>query len=455
LVYDLIIIGGGPAGYLAAERAGHEGFATLLIEKREVGGVCLNEGCVPTKTLLYSAKLKDGAAHGEKYGVHASGVTIDQKEVVARKNKVVGMLVGGVKAALKAAHIETVAGEAIITGRNDEGYTVKSGETVYTGKRLLIATGSVPVVSPIPGLKDAVAAGFALTNREILDLTEVPKKLVVIGGGVIGLEMASYFKSAGAEVTVVEMLDMIGGAIDAEIAALLKRNYEKKGVKFLLGCKVTEVLKDGVAFETKDGKKETVPADKILLSIGRRAFTEGLGLETIGVETERGAVKTDERMKTNVPEVYAAGDVNGRSMLAHTAYREAEAAVNNMAGKKDIMRYNAIPGVIYTNPEVAGVGETESSAKSKGLDVTVKTLSMRYSGRYVAENEGGDGIVKLIVDNRKKTLLGVHMIGNYASEIIYGACMMVEREMTIESIKKAVFPHPTVSEIIREAIFSL
>ncbi len=193
----------------------------------------------------------------------------------------------------------------------------------------------------------------------------------------------------------------------------------------------------------------------MLLSIGRRANTAGIGLENIGVDVQNGAIKTDEYMKTNIPNVYAAGDVNGRLMLAHTAYREAEVAVSNMTGKRDIMDYRAIPYVIYTNPEVAGAGETEESAKSKGMDITVKSISMRYSGRYMAENEGGDGIAKIIIDNRYKRIIGFHMASNYASEIIYGACMMIDKEMTLESIKKTVFPHPTVSEILREIIFQI
>ena len=454
MVYDLIVIGGGPAGYLGAERAGHAGLKTLLFEKRSVGGVCLNEGCIPTKTLLYSAKIKDSASHGETYGVSVQGAELNHGAVIARKNKVVKTLVSGVEATLRGAGVTVVKAQATVTGKNIEGFSVTDGKDVYIGKRLLIAAGSETAVPPIPGLKEAIQTGFVLTSREMLDITEVPGKLIVIGGGVIGLEMASYYCSAGADVTVIEMLDSIGGPIDADIAAILKKSLVKKGINFQLGCKVTGIS-DKVEYLDASGKAASLAADKVLLSIGRRPVADGLGLETINVQTERGAVITDIHLQTNIAGVYAAGDINGKSLLAHTAYREAEVAVNHMAGKKDVMRYDAIPGVIYTTPEVAGVGLTEKAARDKGMDVTVKSITMNYSGRYLAENDRGDGIIKIVVDNKWHKLVGVHMISSYASEIIYGAGLMIEKEMTIDEMKQLVFPHPTVCEALREAIFQL
>lgn len=452
MVYDLIVIGGGPAGYLAAERAGEGGLSVLLIEKRFIGGVCLNEGCVPSKALLYSAKLYHGAADGAKYGITVKDIKLDHKAVIERKKKVVNTLVTGIKSKLRKLKVTVVMAEAKITGKSSEGFTVAAGGETYTGSKLLIATGSVPVTPPIPGVKEGLASGFVATNREILDWETVPEKLVIIGGGVIGLEMASYYNTAGSKVTVVEMLDKIAGPTDREISEILKANYEKAGIVFKLGCKVTGVT-DGKVLYEEAGKQCEVAADKVLLSIGRRAFTEGLGLETIGVETERGKIKTDDTGLTNIAGVYATGDVNGVLMLAHTAYRETEVAVNNILGKKDHMRYNSIPSVIYTNPEVACVGENEETAKAKGIDFDVVKLSMMYSGRYVAENEGGDGIIKILINKKYKNVIGVHMIGNYSSEIIYGAAMMVETEMRVDDIKQIVFPHPSVSEIIREGIF--
>lgn len=451
--YDIIVIGGGPAGYLASERASKENKSVLCIEKDNVGGVCLNEGCIPTKTLLYSAKLYDGAKNGKKYGVTTEDIAFDHAAVVARKNKVIKLLTGGIKSTLKANGATLINGTAMITGRTDDGYfTVSVGEETYEGEKLLIATGSQPAVPPIPGLREGLDSGFVLTNKEVLSLAAVPESLVVVGGGVIGLEMASYFNSIGASVSIIEMLDHIAGENDAELTAILRKNYEKKGMKFILGAKVTSVGADCVNYEL-NGEGCTIPCSKVLLSIGRRASTSELGLETIGVETNRGAIVTDAKMRTNVENVYAAGDVNGKSMLAHTAYREAEVAVNNILGIDDAVNYAAIPSVIYTNPELGAVGLTEATAAAKEIEVSVVKLPMRFSGRYLAENEGGDGIFKLIVEKNTRRIVGAHALCNYASEFIMVASLMVELGITVEQAKRFVFPHPTVGEIIREAIF--
>lgn len=451
-MYDLLVLGGGPAGYLAAERASEAGLKTVVIEKRNLGGVCLNEGCIPSKALLYSAKILDSAAHGEKYGVNVTGISLDHKKVIARKNDVVKNLVSGIQFKLKKNGAEIVMAEGVIKGRTAEGFTIVAGEKEYTGRQIIISTGSTPAIPPIEGLKDSISDGFVLTNREILNLENVPARLTVIGGGVIGLEMASYFNSAGSKVTVIEMMDKIAGFTDAEISQILQKNYSAKGINFILGAKVVKVNSGLVTYE-KDSKLVEIEGDKILLSIGRRPLTHGLGLENIGVYTEKGAIKTDEYCRTNIAGVYAAGDVNGTSMLAHTAYREAEVCINNIIGIKDKMSYNAIPAVIYTNPEVASVGYTEEEAKAKGINAKTTKLTMKYSGRYVAENINGDGIIKLTTDETNGIIIGVSMIGSYASEIIMSAVLMVEMKMRIADIKKSVFPHPTVAEIIREAIF--
>lgn len=458
MIYDLIVLGGGPGGYNAAERAAHAGMKTLLIEERALGGVCLNEGCIPTKTLLNSAKLYLGALHSEAFGVTVSGASLDHKKVVERKGKVVKTLVSGVAAKMRGAGVEVVSASGKITGKSADGFTVEAGGKTYTATKLLICTGSEAVIPPVPGLREGYADGLCLTNREILDLDTVPEKLVVIGGGVIGLEMASYFAAAGSEVTVVEMLNKIAGPTDADISKILQKNLEKMGIKFMLGAKVTAVsgkVGAGVVEVEADGKAEKLPATLVLVSTGRRARTKDIGLETVGVLTERGAIVTDDSGRTNVPGIYAAGDVNGKLMLAHTAYREGEAAVNTMLGKKDTVDYRSIPSVIYTKPEVASVGETLESAKKQGFNASEHTVTLKYSGRYIAETEGGDGIVKLVIDDDHRTILGVHMIGSYASEIIYGAASYVAEKKRVEDVRKLVFPHPTVCEVIREGMFMI
>ena len=395
--------------------------------------------------------MYEHAKNGRKFGVLTQDITLDHKLVEQRRAKVVRTLVAGVKAKMKSGGIEVIKDKGTIAGRVDGGFAVEGGGQRVEAKRLLIATGSSPVTPPIPGLKEALESGFALTNREVLELKEVPKELVIIGGGVIGLEMAAYYNVAGSHVTVVEMLDHIAGPTDREISELLKKSCADAGIDFQLGARVTALTQDSVKAEL-DGAEREYKADKVLLSIGRRANLTGYGLETLGVETSRTGIVTDDHLRTNVEGVYAAGDVNGRIMLAHTAYRESEVAINTMLGERDVMRYNAIPSVIYTLPEVASVGMTEEEAKSRGIEYDVKKLSMRYSGRFVAENEG-DGLCKILVDKKTRTVLGVHMLGTYASEIIWGAAQLIETELTVSDAREIVFPHPTVSEIIREVLW--
>jgi len=452
-MYDLLVLGGGPGGYMAAERAGGAGLSVLLIEKNKIGGVCLNEGCVPSKTLLNSAKIFDHACHGEKYGVTSENAKIDQEAVINRKNKVVKNLVNGIKFTLKNNKVTVKEGLGMILGRENGIISVAVGKEVFEAKNLVIATGSEAVVPPIPGVKDGIADGTVMTNREILDLTTIPESLVVVGGGVIGLEMASYFNTVGSKVTVIEMLDHIAGPADRELSSLLQKTFAKNGITFHLNCKVTAVGNGKVTYTTAEGETKTAAAAKTLLSIGRRAVSQGFGVENIGLLVERGRIVTDAQGRTNVPGVYAVGDVNGVWMLAHAAYREAEVAVNTILGKKDNMRYQAMPSVLYTNPEMAFVGETEESCIEKGIKYEKTVLPMNFSGRYMAENEGGEGIIKILIDPDRQRLLGCHLLGSYASEIIVSAGIMIESEMRINDIKELIFPHPTVSEIIREAVF--
>ena len=453
-LFDLIVIGGGPGGYLAAERAAQGGLKVCLFEKRALGGVCLNEGCIPTKTLLNSAKLYRHATESKNFGVTAENVTFDHAQVIKRKAKVVKILVSGVGMTMDSHKVTVVKAPAEIQGKEEGKFKVVAEGKAYHADRLIIATGSEAVVPPIPGVKEGVESGFVTTNREILDMTELPKTLAVIGGGVIGLEMACYFASVGVKVTVIEMMKKIAGPTDNDICKVLMAEYAKRGMEFKLEAKVLEVKPGVVVYEDKDGKHE-LETEKVLLSVGRRASTRGIGLESIGVELNRGAIVTDDKLMTNVPNVYAVGDCNGKVMLAHTAYREAEVAVNNILGKKDVIRYECIPSVIYTDPEVASVGDTKEACEAKGMNVKEVNVPMMYAGRYVAEVDAGKGFCKVVYDLDKKRVVGVHMVGSYASEMILSAAMMVDTELPADRLKKFVFPHPTVCEVIREAIFKL
>lgn len=311
-MFDLMIIGGGPAGYVAAERAGSKGLKVVLFEKKKIGGVCLNEGCIPTKALLYSAKMYEHALEGEKFGILAENVSFDYAKMVSRKNKLVRKLVGGVNMKMKANKVEVIEGEAVLESRTDEGVEITCNGKKYVGKNVLISTGSEASVPPIPGLEEA--GDVIVTNREILDMKEHPKSLVVIGGGVIGMEFACFYHGLGTKVTVVEMLPEILGELDREISTMVRKLFDKKGIEFHMSAKVTKVDGNKVTFE-KDGKTETVEGDKILLSVGRRPVVKGFGLENLKIELDRGGIKVDEKMRTNVPNVFAAGDVTGFSLL--------------------------------------------------------------------------------------------------------------------------------------------
>ena len=447
--YDVAIIGGGPAGYTAAERAAAGGLSTLLFEKNALGGVCLNEGCVPTKTLLYSAKVYDTIKHASKYAVSAENASFDFPKIIARKNKVVKKLTAGIRMKMTEHGVVVVNGEAEIKGRAADGtITIAAGGETYEAAHLLICTGSESVVPPIPGLSET----DYWTSREALLSKEKPASLIVIGGGVIGMEFASFYNSMGTEVHVVEMMDKILGPMDRELSELLQAEYAKRGVKFYLSHKVTAVHGGEVTVEKED-ESFTISGEKVLLSVGRRPVTIGFGLETLTPEPFRNGIKVNEFMQTSIPNVYACGDITAFSLLAHTAVSEAEVAVQHILGKAGAgMSYKAIPGVVYTNPEIAGVGKTEEELQAEGTAYTVKKIPMAFSGRFVAENEQGNGVCKLIL-SEDETIIGAHLLGNPASELIVIAGIAIEKGMKADELKAICFPHPTVGEIIKEGLY--
>ncbi len=451
--HDAIVLGAGPGGYLAAERLGAAGKKVLLVEKGHLGGTCLNVGCIPTKTLLACAKHYRSALEGERFGVKAERVSFDWAAMQAWKREVVEKLRAGVAASEKKHGVEVLAAEGQLLGPG----RVRAGGEVREAPAVIVATGSVPVLPPIPGAKDNPAV---VDSTGVLDLGEVPRRLCVIGGGVIGVELAGLFAALGAEVDVVEMMDEIVPFMDRDQAALLRRAM--KGVRFHLGCKVEAIEGAAVLCKTKDGSPLRLEADRVLMAVGRRPAVAGWGGQEAGLDLSARGVVVDERLRTNLPGVWAAGDVTGRSLLAHSAYRMAEVAVADVLARAgaavpgERMRYDAIPWVVYGMPEAAGVGLTEQEARARGVEVKKASFPLRAVGRFAAENGlSAPGAAKLLADAATGRVLGVHVVGAYASELIWGAAVLVEQELRIADLKQIVFPHPTVCEAIREAAWEL
>ena len=447
--YYLAIIGGGPAGYTAAERASKAGKDVVLFEQNALGGTCLNVGCIPTKSLLYGAKQYYNATHAQKYGVTAENVSFDFAAMQKRKTIVVRKLVAGIKQRLNNEHCTLVNGFAKVISRTDELVSIECNGESYESENLMICTGSTNFVPPIPGIKDNA---HVWDSTDALAANELPKSIIIVGGGVIGMEFATLYHELGVPVTVIEALPTILPNLDPEVVAVLAEKYKKAGINLMTSTKVESIEEYRVQTANADGV-QTLEADKILVSVGRRANLNGLeALDDI--ELNRGAIVVDDFCKTNLANVYACGDVTGKIMLAHVASRQAEVAVGRMLKQIPLQRiaYNAIPSVVYTNPEIASVGITVSQAESMSIPVDVKTLPMTFSGRFMAENEGETGLCKLITDAKNHSVLGVHMIGNPCSEFISAASFAVRMGYTTAEFQQVVFPHPTVSEILHEML---
>lgn len=450
MIYDVAIIGGGPAGYTAAERLGKAGKSIIIFEKNSLGGVCLNEGCIPTKTLLHSAKIYDSLGDAHRYGVSVENPTISLEQVIKRKQRIVRRLVAGIRQKLTAQNVTQVMSEAKLAGEDtDKNIKIVAGEETYLAKNIILCAGSEAFVPPIKGLSERTY----WTSREALENKETPSSLTIIGGGVIGTEFASFYNSLGTKVTVVEMLPEILGNMDKELSKMLREELSKKGVQFYTNAKVNEISIDKAVIETAEGETININAEKLLLSTGRIPSVEGLGLDNFNLEKHGRGLKVNEQMQTTDSRIYACGDVTGYSLLAHTAIREAEVAVNNLLGKKDTMSYKAIPSVVYTSPEVAGVGMTEDMLNQQGIAYRVLQLPMAFAGRFMVENEIGGGVAKILVDGND-VIIGCHMIGSPASEIIVSAGIAIEKGFTTEEFKKIIFPHPTVGEILHDVLFA-
>lgn len=448
--FDLIVVGAGPGGYVAAERAGEKGKRVLLIEKAHLGGVCTNVGCIPTKALLNTAKHYLHAKEGAQFGVWAEKTTYDLKQAMAWKQDTIETLRKGIAYLMKSSKVTVVTGEAEWI---DDHHVGVNGE-VYEGGAILIATGSSSARPPIPGM----GLPIVMTSTEILDIGRIPEKLVVIGGGVIGIEFASYFSMIGTSVTVIEMLDEIIPLMEPEFSKLMRRELKGNGVDIKLGCRVEEITETGVRYTDKKGNAAEATADAVLVSVGRTPNIAGLEkLKTaqgFGLDINRRGIAVNDRMQTNIPSVYAAGDVTGKSLLAHSASRMAEVAVENIfpsSSSKSIMRYEAVPWVVYSLPEAAGCGMTEAEAKDSGFEVIASAMQLRANGRFLAEyGKKAAGMCKVIAEKSSGRILGIHLLGGSCSEMIHSAVGYIEAEMRVQDIREMIFPHPTVSEVIKE-----
>lgn len=468
--YDVIIIGSGPGGYVAAVRASQLGLKTAIVEREHLGGICLNWGCIPTKALLRSAEILDHSNHLKDYGLVLEGkVSADVKAVVARSRDVSARLNTGVGFLMKKNKVDVIWGEAKITKPGEVVVTksskpavepqhplpknIKSAEGTYTTKHIIVATGARP--RALPGIEPD--GKLIWTYFEALKPDGLPKSLIVMGSGAIGIEFASFYRSMGVDVTVVEVMPTIMPVEDAEVTAIARKQLEKRGLKIFTSAKVTKVEKAANSVtahvETADGEVQQITADRMISAVGVQGNIENLGLEALGVKTDRGCVVIDGYGKTNVPGIYAIGDVAGPPMLAHKAEHEGVVCVEKIAGLPNVhpTDKSRVPGCTYCKPQVASVGLTEAKAKEQGRDIRVGRFSFAANGKAIALGED-QGMVKVIFDKRTGELLGAHMVGAEVTELIQGFVVAMNLETTEEELMHTIFPHPTVSESMKEAV---
>lgn len=465
--YDVLIIGSGPGGYVTAIRAAQLGLKTAIIEREHLGGICLNWGCIPTKALLRTAEIFHYMKHAKNYGLSAENVSFDPKAVVKRSRGVSGQLNGGVGHLLKKNKVDVIWGEAKIKGVGEVSVSKPTkkafepqhpapkntlGEGTYKAKHIIVATGARPRV--IPGIEPD--GDKIWTYFEAMVPEEMPKSIVVMGSGAIGIEFASFYNAMGVDVTVVELMDRVVPVEDEEISALAQKRFEKLGIKIMTGSKVSKVekTKSGITAHVEDskGKTQKLEAEKLISAIGVVGNIEGLGLEELGVKTERGCIVIDEVSRTSVKGIYAIGDVAGPPMLAHKAEHEGVICVEAIAGKHPhVMDKNKIPGCTYCHPQIASVGLTEAKAKEAGYELKIGRFPFMGNGKAIALGEP-EGLIKTIFDKKTGQLLGAHMIGHEVTELIQGYVVAMNLETTEEELIHAVFPHPTLSEMMHESV---
>lgn len=443
----IIIIGAGPGGYETALLAAKRGVEVVLVEASHVGGTCLNEGCIPTKSFCRNAEVLDTLRESESFGITGLDFKFDFKHVTSRKNAVVEQLRGGVESLLGHKNITLVHGKASFK----DSHTVIVGDEEYQGDYMIIATGSVSASLPVPG---ADLPGM-MTSKEILDIEDIPKRLCVIGGGVIGLEFASVFHSFGSEVTVLEYCKDILPRFDSDLSKRLKQSLVKRGIEINTQAQVAGIELIGTEYKVsfvRKGKEEHVVADKVLMAVGRKANVSSLNLSDIGIEfTARGIAVDDLTMQTNIPHIYAIGDVNGKMMLAHAATFQGIVALDHIMSVENNIDLNVMPAAVFTSPEAACVGMTEDECKEKGIPVKCLKSFFRANGKAVTMGET-DGFCKIVVSSESGLVLGCHLFGPHASDIVQEACALISRKTTVEEFKDIIHTHPTLTEVLQSAL---
>lgn len=447
--YEVIVIGGGPGGYVAAIKAAQLGKKVCVVEGEHFGGTCLNVGCIPTKALIKGANTYEAVRGAEKYGIcgiDPAALSIDMKKLQAQKRRVVNQLVNGVKSLLRANGVTSVTGFASFV----DPHTVSVGGKTISADDIIIATGSKNVV---PSFIVQEGVNHIVSSTELLNIETLPASIAIIGGGVIGIEFAYLLNALGVQVTVVELASHILPLVDYEIADLSEKKLAKDGVTFYLNARVLKVRDDHVVFE-KDGKEQEVAAEMILIAVGRAPNTDGLNAEGIGLEFDRKAIKADASQRTNIPHIYAIGDVNGKAMLAHTSFSEGEIAARCICGDVCTMDYRYIPSCIYVEPEIASVGLTEEQAREQyGDKIKIGKFPMAANGKSLIEGDNS-GMCKVILDSEYGEILGVHLFGKHVTEMITELALAMNLEATAEDVISTVHPHPSVSEALREVFMS-
>jgi dihydrolipoamide dehydrogenase len=447
---DVVIIGGGPGGYVAAIKAAHLGLKAVLVEKDKLGGVCLNKGCIPTKALISTAEILNHIQRAEEFGIQVKDYSIDFPALMKRKDLITRRLSSGIEQLMKANQIRVIRGEGqIIESRTVEVLDAEGQKEVIKTKNIIIATGSKVMRLPIPGIDSE----GVITSDEALSLSELPSRMIIIGGGVVGIEFAGIFKALGVEVTVVEMLPRILLPVDEEIARRLTQILKRKGIEILTDCKVKEIKKNHrnleVLVSTNDGEKR-LETEKVLLSAGRVPELGNIDVQRLGIELDKGAIKVDEKMRTNIPGIYAVGDVVGKIMLAHVASREGIVAVENISGKEVLMDYKVVPNCVFSMPEVASVGLTEEEARKENSNIKVSKFPFMANGKALGMGET-EGMVKIIAGADTSELLGVHILGVHASDLIAEGTLALSMEATAFEIVNTIHAHPTLAEAVAEA----